>query len=115
MLRNALIIQALRVHVPNVRLAPRYLTKCTSEISNNWQTDIIKVCYKITVYDIEEGRRAFKILTDLKRPLGRPRCRWEGNIRKDLEEIGINAENWVDSACECGIEPPGSISHGVSI
>ena len=40
----------------------------------------------------------------------------------DLEEIGINAGNWVDfglrkglleSPCECGIEPPGSISHGV--
>ena len=28
-----------------------------------------------------------------KRPLGRPRRRWE-----DLEEICINAGNWVDSA-----------------
>ena len=33
-----------------------------------------------------------------KRPLGRPRRRWEGNIRMVLEEIGINAGNWVDSA-----------------
>ena len=33
-----------------------------------------------------------------KRPLGRPRRRWEDNIRIDLEEIGINAGNWVDSA-----------------
>ena len=24
--------------------------------------------------------------------------RWEDNIRMDLEEIGTNAENWVDSA-----------------
>ena len=42
-----------------------------------------------------------KILTGKskgKRPLGRPRRRWEDNIRMDLEEIGINAENWVDSA-----------------
>ena len=31
-------------------------------------------------------------------PLGRPRRRWEDNIRMDLEEIGINAGNWVDSA-----------------
>jgi len=30
--------------------------------------------------------------------LGRPRRRWEDNIRMDLEEIGINAGNWVDSA-----------------
>ena len=33
-----------------------------------------------------------------KRPLGRPRSRREDNIRMDLEEIGINAGNWVDSA-----------------
>ena len=42
-----------------------------------------------------------KILTGKpkgKRPLGRPRRRWEDNIRMDLEEIGINAGNWVDSA-----------------
>ena len=50
---------------------------------------------------MEEGRSAFKILTGKptgKRPLGRPRRRWEDNIRMDLEEIGINAGNWVDSA-----------------
>ena len=29
---------------------------------------------------------------------GRPRRRWEDNIRMDFEEIGINAGNWVDSA-----------------
>ena len=33
-----------------------------------------------------------------ERPLGRPWRRWEDNIRMDLEEIGINAWNWVDSA-----------------
>ena len=44
---------------------------------------------------------AFKILTGKpieKRPLGRPRRRWENNIRMALEEIGINAGIWVDSA-----------------
>ena len=49
---------------------------------------------------MEEGRRSFKILTGKptgKRPLGRPRRRWEDNIRMDLEEIGVNARNWVDS------------------
>ena len=43
---------------------------------------------------MEEGRSAFKMLTGKptgKRPLGRPRRRWEDNIRMDLEEIGINA------------------------
>ena len=50
---------------------------------------------------MEEGRSASKILTGKptgKRPLGRPRRRWEDNIRMDLEDIGINAGNWVDSA-----------------
>ena len=50
---------------------------------------------------MEEGRSAFKILTGKltgKRSLGRPRRKWENNIRIDLEEIGINAGNWVDSA-----------------
>ena len=40
---------------------------------------------------MEEARSAFKILTIKptgKRPLGRPRRRWEDNIRMDLEEIG---------------------------
>ena len=33
-----------------------------------------------------------------KRPLGRPRSRWEDNIRMDLKAIGINTRSWVDSA-----------------
>ena len=33
-----------------------------------------------------------------KRPLGRSRRRWEDNIRMVLEEIVINAGNWVVSA-----------------
>ena len=50
---------------------------------------------------MEDGRSAFKILTGTptgKRPLGRPRPRWEDNIRMDLKEIYINTRNWVDSA-----------------
>ena len=42
---------------------------------------------------MEEGRSVFKILTSKstgKRPLGRPRSRWQDSIRMDLEEIGIN-------------------------
>ena len=46
---------------------------------------------------MEVGRSALKIL--IGKPTGkRPRRRWEDNIRMDLEEIGINAGNWVDSA-----------------
>ena len=46
---------------------------------------------------MEEGRSAFKMLTGKqtygKRPLGRPRRRWEDNIRMDLKEKCINTRN----------------------
>ena len=50
---------------------------------------------------MEAGRSDFKILTGKptgKIPLGRPKRKWEDNIIMDLEEIGINAGNWVDSS-----------------
>jgi hypothetical protein len=33
--------------------------------------------------------------TESKRPLGRPRRRWEGNIKMDLRERVIDGPNWV--------------------
>jgi hypothetical protein len=39
-----------------------------------------------------EGRNLYRVLVgkpDGRRPLGRPRRRWEDGIRMDLEEIGI--------------------------
>ena len=50
---------------------------------------------------MKEGSSAFKIVTGKptgKRPLGRPMRRWKDNSRMDLEEIVVNAGNWVDSA-----------------
>ena len=35
----------------------------------------------------------------LKRPLGRPRRRWDVNIGIDLKEIGVN-KNWVDTTLD---------------
>jgi hypothetical protein len=45
-----------------------------------------------------EGRGAYRVLIgrpEGKRPLGRPRCRWEDNIKMGLGEIGINGANWI--------------------
>jgi hypothetical protein len=45
-----------------------------------------------------EGRGAYRVLVgrpEGKRPLGRPRHRWEGNINMDLREIGIDGANWI--------------------
>jgi len=33
-----------------------------------------------------------------KRPLGRPKCRWEDNIKMDLREIGIDGVKWMQLA-----------------
>jgi hypothetical protein len=33
-----------------------------------------------------------------KRPLGRPRCRWEDNIRMDLKEVGCGGMDWIGLA-----------------
>jgi hypothetical protein len=33
-----------------------------------------------------------------KRPLGRPRRRWEDNIKMDRREIGIDGANWIQLA-----------------
>jgi hypothetical protein len=48
-----------------------------------------------------EKRNAYRILvgkSEGKRPLGRPRHRWEDNIRMDLGEIGLGGMDWIDLA-----------------
>jgi hypothetical protein len=43
-------------------------------------------------------RKVYKILVgkpEGKRPLGRPRRRWEGGIRIDLREIGLGCVDWI--------------------
>ena len=61
-----------------------------------------KVNYQVIIYIIFIYIwSAFKTLIGKptgKRPLGRPRSRWEHTIRMDLEGISINAGNCVDSA-----------------
>jgi hypothetical protein len=45
-----------------------------------------------------EGRGADRVLvgrSEGKRPLGRPRRRWEDNIKMDLRETGIDGANWI--------------------
>jgi hypothetical protein len=44
------------------------------------------------------GERCLQVLVgrpEGKRPLGRPRHRWEDNIKMDLREIGIDGVNWI--------------------
>jgi hypothetical protein len=57
---------------------------------------------------------------DGKRPLGRPRRRWEDNIKMDLQDVGGGCGDWMELAqdrdrwreLEFGEEPSGSKNAG---
>jgi hypothetical protein len=54
--------------------------------------------YSSVTARIEEGRGVYKVLvgrSEGKRPLRRPKRRWEDNIKMDLWEIGIDGANWI--------------------
>jgi len=48
-----------------------------------------------------EGRGVYRILVrkpERKRPMGRPRRRWEDNIKMDLQEVGCGGMDWIELA-----------------
>jgi hypothetical protein len=50
---------------------------------------------------IGEGRDVYKVLvgkTEGKRPLRRPRRRWENNIKMDLQKVGCGDMGWIELA-----------------
>jgi hypothetical protein len=50
------------------------------------------------VASIGEGSGVYRVLVgrpEGKRPLGRPRRRWEDNVKLDLMAIGIDGANWI--------------------
>ena len=50
---------------------------------------------------MEEGRGVNKVLvrkSEGKRPLGRPRRRWEDNVKMDLQEVGRGCGDWMELA-----------------
>ena len=73
------------------------------------------------VASMKERRGAYNVLVgkpEGKRPLGRPRRKWE-DIKMDRKEVGCGGGHGLDwsgaeqgqmaSSCECGNEPSGSI------
>ena len=50
---------------------------------------------------MEVGRGVRKVLVgkpEGKRPMGRPRRRWEDNIKMDLQEVGRDCGDWMELA-----------------
>ena len=54
---------------------------------------------------MEEARGVHRVLvgkTEGKRPLGRPRRRWEDNIKMDLQEVERGCGDWMGLAQDRG-------------
>ena len=50
---------------------------------------------------MDQSRNEYRVLEgkpERKRPLGRPKRRWEDNIRMDLREVGCDPGEWIDLA-----------------
>jgi hypothetical protein len=48
-----------------------------------------------------ERRAANRVLVgrpERKKPFGRPRRRWDGNIKMNLQEVGWRGTDWIDLA-----------------
>jgi len=69
----------------------------------------------------EKCIRSFGGKSDVKRPLGRPKRLWEGNIKAYLQEVDCRSIDWIDVAEDnvqvagtyvCGNEPSGSVKCG---
>jgi hypothetical protein len=57
--------------------------------------------WAVHVTRMGEGRVVCRVLVgkpEEKRPLGRPRRRWEDNVRMHLQEVGSGCEDWIGLA-----------------
>jgi len=57
--------------------------------------------WAVHVARMGEGRGVLRVLVgkpEGKRPLGRPRRRWEDNIKMDFQEEGGGCEDWMELA-----------------
>jgi hypothetical protein len=64
---------------------------------------MMKINLSLETARMGEGRGVYRVLVgrpEGKRPLGRPRRRWEDNIKVDLRETGIDMANWIPLAQE---------------
>jgi hypothetical protein len=57
-----------------------------------WAGHVARMEKKMSAYRILVGK------PEGKRPLGRPRCKWVGNIKMDLGDIIWDGMDWIDLA-----------------
>jgi hypothetical protein len=68
------------------------MVRVIKSISSRWAGHVARM---------GEGRCVYRVLVGKpkgKRPLGRPRRRWEDNVRMDLQEVGCGCDDWIGLA-----------------
>ena len=77
------------------------------ELSDLYSPNVVRVVksrrmrWEWQVARMGEGRGVHRVLVgkpEGKRPLGRPRHRWEDNIKMDLQEVGGGCGDWMELA-----------------
>jgi hypothetical protein len=71
--------------------APNIIRQIKSK-TMRWAGHVARMGEERNVYKVLVGKR------EGKRPLGRPRCRWEEGIRLDLRETGWGRVDWIQLA-----------------
>ena len=61
-------------------------------IRMKWAGHVARMGERVGVY------RVLVVKPEGKRPLGRPRRRWEDNIKMDLQEVGCGGMDWIELA-----------------
>jgi len=59
-----------------------------------WAGHVARMGEGIVVYRVLMGK------PEGKRPMGRPKRRWENNIKMDLQEVGCGGMDWIELALE---------------
>jgi len=79
------------------------LNDLRSSLSIFWVVKSRRTRWVGHVSHMGESKDIYRVLvekTEGKTPLGRPRHRWEDNIKMDLQEVGCGGMGWIDLAQE---------------
>jgi hypothetical protein len=72
----------------DLHCSPNFVRVITTRMS--WEGHVARMMERREVYRVLVGK------PEGKRPLGRPRRRWEDNIKMDLQEVGCGGMEWID-------------------
>ena len=76
----------------NCLYTTRNIVRETKSIRMRWAGHVVRMGERSGVYRFLVGK------PEGKSPLGRPRCRWEDNIKMDLQEVGGGCGDWMELA-----------------